>query len=299
MANLLILQGLPASGKTAWALEQCAKDPNIVRVSKDDIRAELRAAGWVWSQEGEKEVIKLRDLKIYQALAGDHDVISDDTNLGRKHKVRLSEIARQFGADFEVKSFLNVTAEECIKRDAARPEAQRVGASVIKRMQAQYRIGTDTEEVQALRVERVVPDPNLPRAILCDLDGTLSLFKEKGHRGPYDATLCEQDDVNPPVLKLLGYYHFMEYAVIYLSGREDKFREPTERFLRKHQCPQGPLYMRSTGDFRKDFIIKGELFDAHVRGVYNIEFVLDDRNQVVKMWRRIGLQCWQVNEGAF
>mgnify|MGYP001586303767 FL=1 len=121
MANLLILQGLPASGKTTWALEQCSKDPNIVRVSKDDIRAELKQAGWVWSQEGEKEVIKLRDLKIYQALAGGHDVISDDTNLGRKHKVRLAEIARQFGAEFEVKSFLDVSAEECIRRDALRP----------------------------------------------------------------------------------------------------------------------------------------------------------------------------------
>ena len=57
--------------------------------------------------------------------------------------------------------------------------------------------------------------------------------------------------------------------------------------------------MRKTGDFRKDSIVKKELFDENVRGKYNIEFVLDDRNQVVEMWRSIGLVCLQVADGNF
>jgi len=32
---------------------------------------------------------------------------------------------------------------------------------------------------------------------------------------------------------------------------------------------------------------------------YHVEFVLDDRNQVVNFWRYLGLTCFQVAEGDF
>ena len=57
--------------------------------------------------------------------------------------------------------------------------------------------------------------------------------------------------------------------------------------------------MRRTKDFRKDAIVKTELFDAHIRGRYEVLFVLDDRNQVVEMWRVMGLPCLQVAAGDF
>lgn len=57
--------------------------------------------------------------------------------------------------------------------------------------------------------------------------------------------------------------------------------------------------MRPEGDIRKDSIVKRELFEKYVRPYYNIEFVLDDRNQVVEMWRSLGLKCLQVAEGDF
>jgi hypothetical protein len=41
------------------------------------------------------------------------------------------------------------------------------------------------------------------------------------------------------------------------------------------------------------------LFEENMRGKYYIEYVLDDRNQVVDMWRSIGLICLQVAEGDF
>ena len=45
--------------------------------------------------------------------------------------------------------------------------------------------------------------------------------------------------------------------------------------------------MRKTGDNRKDSIIKREIFENDIRPYYNIDYVLDDRNQVVEMWRSI------------
>ena len=57
--------------------------------------------------------------------------------------------------------------------------------------------------------------------------------------------------------------------------------------------------MRKTGDNRKDCVVKREIFDAEIKDKYYIKFILDDRNQVVDMWRKMGLTCLQVADGDF
>jgi hypothetical protein len=60
------------------------------------------------------------------------------------------------------------------------------------------------------------------------------------------------------------------------------------------------LIMRAAGDFRKDAIIKKEIFSNYVEGKYFVELVLDDRNQVVDLWRNdLQLPCFQVFYGDF
>jgi hypothetical protein len=147
-------------------------------------------------------------------------------------------------------------------------------------------------EVPAPPQER---DPNLPDAILVDMDGTLSLLNG---RSPYDASTCDQDPPNQPVLDTVLMYQ-KSIKVIIMSGRTDDCRVPTEKWLANYGVTPEAIYMRATGDQRKDSIIKQELFDRHIKGKYNIKFVLDDRKQVVVMWRSIGLTVFQVAEGDF
>ena len=60
------------------------------------------------------------------------------------------------------------------------------------------------------------------------------------------------------------------------------------------------LFMRPQGDSSKDATIKYELFEKHILGRYYVELVVDDRQQVVDMWRRqLGLTCVQVDYGDF
>jgi len=59
------------------------------------------------------------------------------------------------------------------------------------------------------------------------------------------------------------------------------------------------LFMRPDGDFRADNIVKQEIYDTHIKGKHDVLFVMDDRQQVVDMWRRNGLTCFQVAEGNF
>lgn len=303
--KLTMCRGLPGSGKTTWALNQLAGGINrSIRVNKDDLRAELGQNGWVWSQANEQEIIALRDSRIANALKLGFDCISDDTNFARKHKVQLEVIARLHGAQFEIRDFTNVSVDECIRRDALRPAS--VGRKVIEQMAAKYlsNVSNAAGPVAYARFAHVgKQDVTLPAAIICDLDGTLADFKTPGHRGPYDATLCAQDALVEPVYRLIHAMHYKAgYKIIYLSGRERKFIQPTFQFLMDHSCPEWSLptlLMRETGDKLPDWIVKGELFDAHIRGKYYVDFVLDDRDQVVNFWRHIGLTCFQVAPGAF
>jgi len=59
------------------------------------------------------------------------------------------------------------------------------------------------------------------------------------------------------------------------------------------------LFMRATGDQRRDHIVKEEIFDREIRGRYHVVGVFDDRAQVVRMWRSLGPTVFQVAEGNF
>lgn len=142
----------------------------------------------------------------------------------------------------------------------------------------------------------------LPKALICDLDGTLAIFEYMSGmklRSPYDASKADCDIVCKPLAIVLESLFKSGYEIIFMSGREDKFREPTERFLENASEEFGfsydKLYMRSSGDFRKDTIIKEELYDKYILNKYNILCVFDDRKSVVEMWKKLGLYVFDCN----
>ena len=289
--TITFLSGLPASGKSSYAKAQCAANPNIVRVNKDEIRTELTKTGWKWSHENEKDVERIRDTRIEVALSMGYDVIVDDTNFGQKHRRRIQELAKKWDATFTEK-FFDIDVEEAIRRDAGRGPNS-VGEAVIRRMAAQY---------LPARVVPYTETPGLPYVVLCDLDGTAALIVS---RSPYDGGNCHLDAPNIAVRTVLQALapsvmnDHVGYQIVYFSARDDCHKDKTLTWLQSHAFPTGALHMRVTGDTRKDTVVKGELFDAHVRGKYNVLLVLDDRTSVVNYWRSLGLSCFQVAAGDF
>lgn len=140
----------------------------------------------------------------------------------------------------------------------------------------------------------------LPKAIICDLDGTLALID---HRSAYDASAAMDDILNLPVANVVRVYANQKdipVALFLVSGRDDRYRDVTERWLAKHGITHyAGLYMRRSGDRRKDSIVKREIYERHIKDNYDVIFVLDDRDQVVRMWRSLGLTCFQVAYGDF
>ena len=152
--------------------------------------------------------------------------------------------------------------------------------------------------------------------IVCDLDGTLANCEHRVHhvqktdgaglkRKPnWDAFYAgvKDDEVNYPVLHVLNALMGRERPIvdiIFCSGRPERCRADTEWWLREVcHITDYTLLMRKDGDFRADYVVKQEILDAHI-DKDRVLFVLDDRQQVVDMWRRNGLVCFQVAEGNF
>lgn len=202
-------------------------------------------------------------------------------------------------ADIHFKLF-DLPMETLLERNANR--TRKVPVNVIKNMFYTLQHLKENFDFQVIKkvekkLEYASQNPDLQKAIICDLDGTLSLLNG---RNPFDASNCEDDLLNQPVANLLINYNKFGFKIILLSGREEKYKEPTLRFLENHKIEFEQLLMRKSGDFRKDAIIKKEIFDSEIKDKYFIEMVLDDRNQVVDLWRNdLQLPCFQVYYGEF
>ncbi|RFS14646.1 AAA family ATPase [Emticicia sp. C21] len=293
MKTVLILRGLPASGKSTFA-RNLIEDKRRMwkRLNKDELRAMLDNSHH--TTHNEKFVERVRDMMLVEALKAGHHVVIDDTNLSDRPVERIAQVVEQYRKDtgeevrIEVKDMMT-SLEESLARDEVREN--KVGREVIMKMYRQHVLKNERGPHYQKQDESLAP------AILCDLDGTLAILHA---RSPYDAERCETDLLNKPIADIVQTYHKLGTKVIFMSGREEKARKQTINWLECNNITYDALYMRATGDSRKDSIVKKELYEKYVKGKYYVRFVLDDRNQVVDLWRLdLGLPCLQVNYGDF
>jgi hypothetical protein len=141
------------------------------------------------------------------------------------------------------------------------------------------------------------PDPDLPPAVLVDIDGTVALM---AGRSPYDWGRVGSDAPNPAVIAAVRAMHAAGHAIVFCSGRDAVCRPETEAWLELFvDVPYEGLFMRPENDSRKDAVVKREIFDTEIRDRWRVIGVFDDRQQVVRMWRALGLTVFQVAEGDF
>lgn len=311
--QLIINRGLPGSGKSTLTKLEVASDyNNVVRVNRDDIRNMLHDGVWR-GQETESVVMMMRDSMLRSAMKAKKPfVISDDTNLDSHVVKHIAKIGQFFGYEVVVRDF-DVPLKTCIERVAKREGSARVGEDVIRGMHKKFfKLGKFPEnplknQIKAVTFEPYIPNLSLPKAVIFDIDGTLA--SHEGVRSPYDYTRVGLDGPRQAVINALENYALNDYSIIILSGREDSCRADTLEWLKMHTCldridtykiGSWSLFMRAAGDKRQDRVIKGELFDKHIRNSFNVEAVFDDRTQVVDLWRNeLGLDCFQVNYGDF
>jgi predicted kinase len=128
MGKIIVLVGLPASGKSTLARELADKETAII-VSSDNLRSTM--FGDINDQSHNTEVFEEMNRLTTQYIKEGYNVIYDATNLSRKRRTHLiNQTAKN--ADEKVAYYLHTTLEEAIGRDENRERT--VGAEVIKKM---------------------------------------------------------------------------------------------------------------------------------------------------------------------
>ncbi len=300
--KILILVGAPGSGKSTFAKYHLRTEENWFRVCRDDLRLMQFSNHANLSAEDEMKLTKMVEASVEALLKAGSNVLVDATHT---KKELLNKFIDRFThqADIEFKVFdedFDTLRNRCDVRndETGKYIPKKVLVNQYESLQ-KLKENFDFSPIKRRERKNLIlgQDMELPLAIICDLDGTLAHIE---HRNPFDASNCEKDALNGAVADVVKSMKQKGVKVILFSGRMDEYRVQTERWLSKHEIEYDLLEMRKTGDVRKDSIVKYEMYNEHVKDKYNIHFVLDDRNQVVEMWRnQLGLKCFQVAWGDF
>lgn len=300
MKIVILLRGLPASGKSSYARELLKKEPlKWKRVSRDDLRAMFDNSDF--SAINEDFIRKIRDQLIVSSLRDGFNVIVDDTNLVPSTVKKLHKLVASVGDVKVIHMPFNTSVDECLKRNALREGVAKVPEKVIHSMAKScgadrgYKLEVKETYYPALytQIETYKVNAELIPAIICDIDGTIAHID---HRSPYDTGKCLRDTPVPCVVDMIKMFHKNGYKIIFCSGREDQYRDLTEQWLNENVGVEHLLYMRPTGHSTKDFIIKEAIFNEHISGKYNVKAVIDDRLQVCRLWHRLGLPLFRVGD---
>jgi len=238
MLHVEILRGLPASGKSTFAKEQ---DKNSSgewkRINRDDLRNMVDAGEW--SPQMEKVIVASRNALLEVYLRKGFNVIIDDTNLRDENWTEINDIVAKINLDVQVvEKCFPIDVATAVERDSKRLVRASVGEKVITNMwKKNIRNHPETMRPRVLHhFQRQLPgitqNSTLQKAVICDLDGTLAVI---GDRSPYNASKCDEVDLpNASVVETVRLFHKEGYKILFVSGREDKDRDPTMRFIVKH-----------------------------------------------------------------
>lgn len=285
MSKVIFTRGIQGSGKSFWAKDFCTKNSSAwVRVSRDDLR---NMRGVYWKPKQEDLITDWERELVISALTRGMNVIIDAMNLNEKSVNSMKSHIKAKGftdIEYSVEDFTKIPLEVCIKRDKERPNS--IGEKILRQTWNKY---------LAPKIEPHVHVKGLPHAIICDLDGTLALF---GDKNPYERDFIN-DKLNEAVNKVIdGYINSRNPgSLIIFSGRSDRFKEETSEWLKKYGIKPDIFEMRTTQEEKaqvKDVIVKERMFETFVRGNFNIDFVLDDRLQVCRLWHSLGLSLLRV-----
>jgi predicted kinase len=138
--TLYLTRGLPASGKTTWAraLVASRRPGRIVRVNRDDLRRSMVDPDYAAPVDAVERVISAAERRLVQGMLQDGvDVVVDATNLRAAVARSWLALAEECGAEWHVEDVV-ADLEDCVRRDAARPERERVGEERLRDLHARF-----------------------------------------------------------------------------------------------------------------------------------------------------------------
>jgi hypothetical protein len=137
------------------------------------------------------------------------------------------------------------------------------------------------------------------KGFICDIDGTVA--NHDGIRGHYEYDKVSLDIPHKYVIDVVRLLA-VDLQPVFLSGRPERARKDTHNWIIKHIDPFGDFFdiryqlcMRpdflpdGKPDYRQDYVVKEEIYHNKIAPYVDIQFAIDDRPQVLKLWHRLGI----------
>lgn len=313
MPKLTLLVGPPGSGKSTMAKDRINNDGDhgaaTVYVNQD-------------SQGGDHMDI------FFDAIREGKDIIIDRMNFNKQQRAKYLDYAKLKRSDYQTEIIvLHQPYQVCLERVRNRfgkHETINEEKSARGALQTFFGKYERPEPGEADIIQFVYPEGEKPLVVVCDLDGTLCDVEHRRHHvrppvewegplGPLELADKKpfkknwkaffedipKDTVVLPVMDILASFNARGTRIVFCSGRSTNEQKMTEEWLKKNCGFMWTLYMRDRNDSRQDAIVKEIILDFELLTRYKPYFMLDDRDQVVQMWRRRGFLCMQVAEGNF
>jgi hypothetical protein len=139
--------------------------------------------------------------------------------------------------------------------------------------------------------------------VIVDIDGTIADVHHRLHhiegRGRKNwKRFFEEMDRDTPIPAVIAKVRELaaDSEIVMLTGRPERYRARTVAWLERHEVPFDRLLMRPDGDRRSDFVTKEELL-GELEG-RAVSLAIDDRAPVCEMYRRHGLDVWEIAADA-
>lgn len=134
----------------------------------------------------------------------------------------------------------------------------------------------------------------MKQAVIYDFHGTLAdvsslrhLLEVRDYDGFYEGSLsC------PPIestVQAARRSHALEYTNLLFTGMPRRYEEGLGKWLGQHGVPVDMISMRRNRDFRKDFVIKREMYNEAVDLGYYVVRAWEDSPGVVDLWKSQGI----------
>lgn len=135
-------------------------------------------------------------------------------------------------------------------------------------------------------------------AVIVDVDGTLVDVSSIRHYVCSDPKRRDFESFHkasalcPPIGDTFAWadgHRKQGRAVFVVTARERKWDFLTRRWLRKWGFQLDGLFMRATGDYRPDGVVKGEILERIRERGFTVVAAIDDNPSVVEVWQSRGI----------
>jgi len=144
MNKLILMRGLPGSGKSTWIKE---KGYEICAICPDTIRLMYATPNPTISQSYDGKVWKIINDILETRMKNGFFTILDATNITWKSIKPYVKLCEDYEFELEIMDFSNVPLEECLKRNKEREYYKYVPEEVLRRMSLQLKT-TDNDQIE-------------------------------------------------------------------------------------------------------------------------------------------------------